>query len=237
MRKSLFLKSSITLLLIFTCLVFRASGQHTKVVKVQNFNQISVASGIDLYIRQGNTETVNVKSSAELLKDVIIKKEGNNLIIKYKDNVSWERLFKGGKITAYVTYKTLNSLFASGGSDVFTQNTIKTPRIDIHASGGSDLKLDLMTQNLQLHASGGSDVNLRGKAINMEVNSSGGSDLDALDFIVENAKVNSSGGADVSIHVNKALEANASGGSDVQFKGDASLKNNSSKSGEVRRIR
>lgn len=237
MHTSPFLKPSITLLLVLTCFAFTAFGQQTKVVTVQNFNQISVASGIDLYIRQGNTETVNVKSSAELLKDVIVEKKGSNLIIKYKDNVSWERLFGGGKITAYVTYKTLNALSASGGSDVFTENTIKTPRIDIHASGGSDVKLDLMTENLQVHASGGADVNLRGKATNMEVNSSGGSDLDALDFIVENAKVNSSGGADVSIHVNKALETNASGGSDVEFKGNASLKNNSSKSGDVRRIR
>lgn len=230
------LKALAILLIASTSLVQTAFAQQTKTAAISNFNQVTVSSGIDLYLKQGDTESVSVVSSAELLKDVIIEKKGNSLNLRYKNNVSWNRIFKGKSIKAYVTYKTLNSLSASGGSDVFTQNTLKTPRFTVNVSGGSDLKMDIMTEDMNIHASGGADVALKGKANNLEIHSSGGSDIDAFDFIVENARVNSSGGADVNIHVTRALEANSSGGSDIVFKGKAALKNNSSKSGSVRRF-
>ena len=236
MQQSQPLKALAILLIAVTILVQTAFAQQTKTVSISNFNQVTVSSGIDLYLKQGNTENVSVVSSAELLKDVIIEKNGNSLNIRYKNNISWERIFKGKSIKAYVTYKTLNSLSASGGSDVFTQNTLKTPRFTVHVSGGSDLKMDIMTQDMEIHASGGSDLELKGRAKNMEISSSGGSDIDAFDFIVENARVNSSGGSDVNIHVTKALEATSSGGADIVFKGKAALKNNSSKSGSVKRF-
>ncbi|WP_432714102.1 head GIN domain-containing protein [Pedobacter sp.] len=225
-----------TLMLLCIGFSLTSLAQQTKTVAVQNFTDISVASGIDLYLRQGNSEGLKITSSAELLKDVIIEKKGTSLTIRYKNNVNWERIVHSQKIKAYVTYKTLNALSASGGSDVYSQNTIKSSHFAIHSSGGSDVKLDLMTSNLELHSSGGSDVDLRGKATNMEIHASGGSDINAYDFVVENARVNTSGGSDVNIHVTKALEASASGGSEVHFKGNAALKDNSSKSGGVKRV-
>ncbi|MEJ5964375.1 head GIN domain-containing protein [Pedobacter immunditicola] len=236
MQQSQPLKVLAILLIAATSLVQTTFAQKTKTAAISNFNQVTVSSGIDLYLKQGNTESVSVVSNADLLKDVIIEKKGSSLNIRFKNNISWDRLFKGSSIKAYVTYKTLNSLSASGGSDVFTQNTLKTPRFTVNVSGGSDLKLNIMTQDLDLHASGGSDVELKGKANNLEIHSSGGSDIDAFDFIVENARVNSSGGSDVDIHVTNALEASSSGGSDIVFKGKAALKNNSSKSGSVKRF-
>ncbi|MET3114265.1 hypothetical protein AAKU52_001999 [Pedobacter sp. CG_S7] len=237
MSKSISLKPFATLILLLLGYVITAFGQQTKTVMVQNVNEINVSSDIDLYLSQGNTESVKIMTSGELLKNVLIEKNGTQLTIKYKDNVSWELIFRGQKIKAYVSYKSLYAISASGGSDVYTQNTIKTPRLNINASGGSDMRLDLMTQDLQVQASGGADVDLKGKATNMSIHSSGGSDINAFNFIVENARVKSSGGSDVQIHVTKALEASASGGSDITFKGNASLKNNSSKSGEVKSVR
>jgi len=236
MQQSQPLKALAILFIAVTSLFQTAIAQQTKTAAISNFNQVTVSSGIDLYLKQGDTEKVSVVSNAELLKDVIIEKKGSSLNIRFKNNISWQRIFKGKSIKAYVTYKTLNSLSASGGSDVFTQNTLKTSRFSVHVSGGSDLKMNIIAEDLDLHSSGGSDVELKGSARNLEINSSGGSDIDAFNFIVENARVHSSGGSDVNIHVTNALEANASGGSDIVFKGKAALKNNSSKSGSVKRF-
>ncbi|RZJ74995.1 MAG: DUF2807 domain-containing protein, partial [Flavobacterium sp.] len=179
-----------------------------------------------------------IKGNEDLIKDVIVEQKGGLLIIKYKDGISWSRMFKNESIKAYVNFKSIKALIASGGSDVFTQNNLKADALKLIASGGSDLKLTLAVKDLSLTVSGGSDAELKGSGENLIATASGGSDIDAFAYIVNNAKIAASGGSDANIFVNKALEASASGGSDVSYKGNAALKKtSSSKSGDVRRVK
>lgn len=235
MKTSSILKLALTLL-VFSVSVIPLKAQQNKDISITNFTEISVSSGIDLYLTQSNSENIRINAHPDLIKDVIIEKEGSNLRVRYKDGVNWGRLFKNQSIKVYINYKTLKGLSASGGSDVYTQNTLKTDRLSLSASGGSDLKLDVVTKDIEIHASGGSDIDLKGSATNMQASTSGGSDVNALNFVVDYAKVSSSGGSDANIHVTKALEASASGGSDINYKGNASVKNNSGKSGDVNRL-
>ncbi len=236
MKTSSILKLALTLL-VFSVSAISLKAQQNKDISITNFTEISVSSGIDLYLTQSNSENIRINAHPDLIKDVIIEKEGNSTLrIRYKDGVNWGRLFKNQSIKVYINYKTLKGLSASGGSDVYTENTLKTDRLSLSASGGSDLKMEVVTKDIEIHASGGSDIDLKGSATNMQASTSGGSDVNALNFVVDYAKVSSSGGSDANIHVNKALEASASGGSDINYKGSASVKNNSGKSGDVNRL-
>lgn len=212
-------------------------AQSAKNVPVSNFNAITVSSGIDLYLKQGSSETLKFVGDQELIDQVMVEKDGTGIRIRYKDHSSWSNVFNNKSLKVYVTYKNLTSVSASGGSDVYTENALKAGKLNLHASGGSDLKMDVSCTDVDIQASGGSDVYLKGKAVNMALHTSGGSDVNALDFNVDNARVEASGGSDANIYVNKALEANASGGSDVHYKGNASYRKTSlSKSGSVTRI-
>lgn len=229
------IKSSVFLFMVVTS--YMSKAQETRNYNVKNFNSIGISSGIDLYLTQGNSESVSIKSDAETLKDIVVEQNGENISIKFRDGFKWSGVFKNRVIKAYVNFKTLNTLAASGGSDVFTQNQIKTDKLAIRSSGGSDLKLTVVCSELSIQSSGGSDLNLKGKAENMTIQSSGGSDIHAYELITDYAKVQASGGSDVSIYVNKGLEAAASGGGDVSYKGSASLKKTSnSKSGDVNHV-
>lgn len=228
-----------TLLALVICGGLNSSvkAQSSSNVPITNFDGVAVSSGIDLYLMQSNAENIKVSAHPDLIKNVLVSKEGNTLKIAYKDNISWGKLFKGQSIKVYVNYKTLESLTASGGSDVFTQNTMRTPKLAIKASGGSDLKMDIITKDIEIQSSGGSDLDIKGSADNMSLTCSGGSDVNAYNFLVNYAKVTASGGSDANIHVSKGLEANASGGSDIKYKGDAAVrKTSSSKSGDVTKI-
>jgi hypothetical protein len=225
------------LLSIVACSCITVFAQSTKMIPVSRFNKVTVSSGIDLYLSQGNSESAKLVGAKELIDQVVIQKEGESIRIRFKENFSWRNLFNNKTLAVYLNYKDLQEVSASGGSDVFTQNTLKTSRLTLSASGGSDLKMDVVCKDIEIHSSGGSDVDLKGKATNMALQTSGGSDVDALGFNVDYAKVDASGGSDANVFVNKALQADASGGSDVQFKGDASYqKTSSSKSGSVTRI-
>ena len=228
------LKPLAALLLTFTLNVTSMKAQSSKNVALTNFNEVSVSSGIDVYLTQSNSENIRISANEEVLKNVLIEKSGTGLVIRYKNNNGLNRLLKGQATKVYINYKKMEVINASGGSDVFTENTLKSPRLTVHASGGADVKLDLAVKDLQLSISGGADAKLKGTATNMAVNSSGGSDVHAFELITDYAKVSSSGGSDANVYVNKALEASASGGSDITYKGEAALnKTSSSKSGDV----
>lgn len=225
-------------LLLFVSLFYTAaSAQDSRNVTIKSFNSVAVSSGIDLYLNQTSSESLTIKGNGDLIKDVIIEQNGSQLTIKYRDGISWGRLFKNQSIKVYLNFKTLNSLSASGGSDVYSQNTLKADVLNLRASGGADLDLTLNCKDLTISASGGADVDLKGSGENMQISASGGSDINAFGYMVNYAKASASGGADVSIYVNKGLEAGASGGADINYKGNAALKKTSnSKSGDVRRV-
>ena len=230
-------KTSVTFLaaaLLYSGSVF---AQYSKNVAINNVDKVSVQSGIDLYITQGNSEGAKLVGDKELLDKVVMEKNGTQLSIKYKESTGWSNLFRNRKTPkVYLTVRNLSEIKASGGSDVYAQNTIKTNRLSITTSGGADVDMNVVCKDIIMKASGGSDIDIKGSATNMDLEISGGSDADAEHFSVDYAKVSASGGSDASLLVNKALEAEAHGGSDVAFRGNASLKTSSSKSGSVKRI-
>ena len=231
------LKTIAVLLLVIVLNNSNVLAQSSKNVSVKAFNEVTVSSGLDLYLTQTTNEALTIKGNEDLIKDVVIEQNGSALVIKYKDGVNWGRMFKNQSIKVYLNYKNLKSLTASGGSDVYTQNNLKADVLNLRASGGADLKLTLAVKDLTLTISGGSDAELKGSGENLVATASGGSDIDAFGYVVNNARVTASGGSDANIYVNKALEAGASGGSDVNYKGSAVLKKtSSSKSGDVNHV-
>lgn len=229
----IFKSTTIFILAIFFSI--QVSAQRN--VTVKNFNSIGVSSGIDLYLTQGDSESLVIKGNNDVIKDVVVEQNGTSIKIKYKDGINWGRLFKNESIKVYVTFKTLSALAASGGSDVYSQNNLKLENLSIAASGGSDLKLTLTCKDLKMSISGGSDVELKGSGESLVLNASGGCDVNAYGYQVSNARIAASGGCDANVYVTKALEVSASGGSDVRYKGNPSVKKtNNSKSSDVTHV-
>lgn len=227
---------AIAFISVFSFQATQLLAQSSRSIAVSSFSGIGVSSGINLYLKQDGRESVVIKGDEEVIKDVVVEQKNGSIYIKYKQGVSWSRMFKGKKIDAYVSFKNLTALSASGGSDVETQAPIKVANLALDASGGADMNLALTCKDIAINTSGGADISLKGSGENMMLNASGGSDVNAYDFKVEYAQVNSSGGADVAIYVNKGLTANATGGSDIAYKGNAALKKTNSKSGDVTHV-
>jgi len=205
---------------------------------VKGYKAIRVSHGIDLHISYGE-EMVAVSAKDTEFRDRI-KTEVENGVLKiwYEWKEGKNILMASNKaLKAYVSYKQLESLSASGGSDIFVDGSITVNSLSLHVSGGSDFKGSVSVQDLKVNASGGSDISISGKANNISVSASGGSDFNGYELISDVATINASGGSDVKITVNKDLDARASGGSDIFYKGGASVKDTrSSGSSSVKRI-
>lgn len=209
-----------------------AAAQETETRPLSGFDGIAVSGGIDLTLRQGDTFRVEV--TAEDLDDVITEIDGGTLEIRRPRNVGFFNWGDAGSVD--ITLPKLVELTASGGSEVRTEGTFAGDALELVASGGSDMAIEVAVGSLEVTASGGSDLRLSGSARSAQVQSSGGSDLNASGLTVDEANVNSSGGSDLSIAVRESLVANASGGSDITYTGQPRTVNvNSSGGGGVSR--
>jgi len=144
--------------------------------------------------------------------------------------------FGNKKLKAYVSFKTLDALHASGGSDVYAEDGINANNLEVRLSGGSDFRGKINSSALKMEASGGSDVYVSGKANTLSVEASGGSDFHGYDLVADICNVEANGGSDVYITTNKEMNVSASGGSDIRYKGNGVIKNvNSSGSSSVKK--
>ena len=86
-------KVKILILLIIGLNGIKVSAQSNKNVKLNSFNEVTVASGIDLYLTQSAEENLTIKGDNDLIKDVIVTQNAGIVTIKYKQGVNWNRLF------------------------------------------------------------------------------------------------------------------------------------------------
>lgn len=198
---------------------------NAEIRNVSGFKAIEVGGGIDLYLSSGN-EALAISAKDKEDRDRI-KTEVKDGVLKiyYEWKKGMNIHINGNKaLKAYVSYKILERLGASGGSDVSVDGTIKAGKFKLDVSGGSDFKGKIDVSELDVDMSGGSDVNINGNAIFLMIDASGGSDFNGYDLISDVCTINASGGSDINITVNKELSAEASGASDVSWKGKATVK-------------
>lgn len=198
---------------------------------VSGFHGVSVSTGIDLYLTQKNTEEVVVETNAEDMDKIITDVEGGILKIYMKEK-SWFNLnMKNVHRKVYVSFKTLDKLYASAGSDVISESPLKLDNLKIEASSGSDVKLELEANELSVESSSGSDVTLKGKAKFLQAHASSGSDINANELQTRKCSASTSSGSDIRINVTDELSASASSGGDITYSGNPSKKDINKSSG------
>lgn len=228
--------------LLLACFVLVTSAQKTvydanaAVRTVSGFHGIEVSQGIDLYLSYGE-EALAVSGATAEYRDLINTEVKNGILkIWYDDDFRNKIIFNNKRaLKAYVSYKTLDALSASGGSDIFIEGTLKGNRLRLSVSGGSDFSGKVNLQELKVDQSGGADITISGTAISIDIDASGGSDFAGYDLTVDSCTADASGGSDIQITVTKELTADASGGSDVTYKGAASVKTSKSGGSSVRK--
>ena len=198
-------------------------GRQTR--QISGFHGITVSSGIDLQLTQKNVEEVFVEANSDDLDKIITKVENGILKIYVKDK-SWSGLNWNSKSRkVFVSFKTLDLVEASAGSDVSSQSVLKLDKLNLQVSSGSDVKLELDANELSVDTSSGSDVALTGKAVSFHAAASSGSDIDAEQLVSKKCNANVSSGSDIKVNVTDELDADASSGSDIVYSGNPKMKN------------
>ena len=180
-----------------------------------DFDEIKVSQGIDLYITQSNDVSLTVEAD-ENLHDLIMTEVTDGVLKIY----STENIRRASSKKVMLTINSISSIKATSGSDVYSTNTIEVANLELKSTSGSDIKLDVKTESLDCYSTSGSDMELSGSTNLFTASATSGSDINASDLLAETSNVKATSGADISVNTSKALTAKATSGGDIRYSGN-----------------
>jgi len=224
-----------SLLISISCTVHATKTENSRQTRtVSAFHGISVSTGIEVYLTQKDIQEVRVEADEEDMDELITKVEGGILKIYMKEKSLLHMNWNNRPRKVYVSFKSLDKLEASSGSEISTQSKINAERLDVDASSGAEVKLELNASDVSAESSSSAEIKLTGKANTLQVNASSGSEVDASDFETKRCNASASSAAEIRVHVTEQLDAHASSSAEISYSGNPAHKDiNESSGGDV----
>lgn len=187
---------------------------------VGDFSAINISGGIDLYLSQGDEDGIAVSASdARSIEHIKTAVFNGILKISFQGD-GWKYKSGNRKMVAYVSFKSLTGIDASGASDIYINGSLKADKFKLKLSGASDFKGTVDINSIDISQSGASDATITGKITNLVIEASGASDFKGYDLETETCEAKASGASDIKISVSKELYAEATGASSINYKGN-----------------
>ncbi len=198
--------------------------------KVSSFNAIDISSAFEIYLTQGNSESLVIEADENLLDVIITEVRGGVLKIYVDENIRNSKTMK-----AYISFKMLSMIELSGACNLHGENRFKLNNLEIEVSGASDIQMDFTASKVYLDLNGASEIEFSGSANQLIIDASGASDLHAQDFEVKDCSIDASGASTIRVFVTDELSVDASGASTVRYKGSPGISIDTSGASSIRR--
>lgn len=214
----------------------RGSGNVVTTTRdAEGFQAIEVDYPAQVFIKQGNAESVEIEAEDNLLPGLKTEVTDGVLEVFYKvekgKHVNPTEIVK---ITIVV--KDLAEVqFESAGE--LTIEKLKTDNLEISLSGAGSLKLeDIRVNTLHVNLSGAGTATASGTADDLDLNISGFGDFKGGELHGKTASVTISGAGSATVWVDSELAAEVSGAGSVSYYGAASVTRQVSGVGGVRHL-
>lgn len=203
----------------------------TKERKTESFTGIRVSSGIDVYLKQGNNESMSVEADENLHEYIVTEVRGGVLNVYTDANIR-----EAKRKRVYVTMKEVNSVKTTSAGDVVGQTPVKTERLELSASSAGDIKLEVYAREIDLNISSSGDITLTGEAEKLNGDLSSAGDLNAYELSVKEADISASSAGNADINVSERIRARASSAGDINYSGNPKFVDaHSSSAGSIRK--
>ena len=189
------------------------------------FSAIQVSDGIEVFLTQGGEESVAVSASDQKYMERFKTEVKDGTLKIYYDSKSmvWNSNEKR-KLRAYVSFKNIDNLKASSGSNIRAKSVLKLESLKMHFSSGAQFNGEVNITQLDVSENSGAEVNVTGTAENLKTDLNSGAMFKGFDLAVNFCDAKASSGAEVRITVNKELAAKANSGGSIKYKGEGVVK-------------
>lgn len=181
---------------------------------IVDFDRLDMGDAFHITVRQGNLFEVKASGDRRNIDDLIVRKEGSTLLIRYDEN-------RNRRHTTYIdiTMPTLHAAYFSGATDSRVSGFDDIENLTINLSGASTSQFDVYAANLDVLLSGASQLYLYGEGEVMDAEVSGASYLRAFSFPTNTSRLNVSGASKVNVTAANELNVVATGASHVSYRG------------------
>ncbi len=216
-----------------------AVGVERQTREVAPFTAVTAAGSMNVIVRQGSPQRVEVDASAADQAKVETEVTGGRLRVgrRREDRTAWKIDKFDGPVTVYVTAPRLTAVGVSGSGDLRVEGAVQAEDFEVSVAGSGNLSLTQLTATaLKTGLAGSGNITLGGRCPQHRVGISGSGNVRADDLRTDDTEVRISGSGNLRANAAKTLNSRISGSGDVQLSGPAQINASKSGSGSVRRI-
>lgn len=187
---------SFTIILSGIVLIFSLNmqAQISQERKVGDFTGILQSTSADVFITNGNENTVKVKADEHVIDKLTTNVENGILQIGTEGSLRNIRTLE-----VYITMKRLDYIKNSGSGNISCRGGLPGNDVKISINGSGDLEADMEAKNMEISISGSGDVELSGVRGDFNLSVSGSGDVEAENLQLENCNVTIQGSGDVQL--------------------------------------
>lgn len=198
------------------------------------FQAIVLSGSMDLVVRQGTGQSVQVAADDNLLPllETVVEttSHGATLQVRWKKGSS---MTTRSKVLVSVLVPRLTALVANGSGDLRVEQ-FSTPVFNLSLTGSGDAKLTgLSAGELGISISGSGDVGGTGTVAKITISIAGSGDVHLTEMAADDVSVSIAGSGDATVNASKTLSVSIAGSGDVTYTGNAALKSRVAGSGSV----
>ncbi len=150
---------------------------------VSGFTALKVSTGVQVFLTQGDSESLRIEARGFDKKDVIAEVDGGELKLSIRLQ-GWLGNNKADKNTsryvkAYLTARQLNEITVASGAQLTGEAPFQAEKITLAAKSGAQLTMNLKATDVQVSSGAGSTATLTGSAKTVSASASGGATIDA----------------------------------------------------------
>lgn len=225
MRTSLFLLLLITPQVFVTPVfaqTFTGSGNVVKQKRtVEPFNQLEIYGIFNVFLSQGETESVTIETDENLLNVIQTESQNGKLTVKWKDGTT---IKQSSKVNIYITLKKIDTLLMQGVGNIESSTMLNLENLSMGISGTVNTSLHLNCSKLKASNSVVGDIIIKGEVSEASIENEGVGNLKAFDLIVQKLSIKNTGVGNVEVRAEEEIIIDSSGIGNIFYKGDATVK-------------
>ena len=189
-----------------------------------SFTAIKVSDGVELFLTQGDEESIAVSASEQKYMDRFKTEVEDGTLKIYFDHNGLSWVGDKRKLKAYVSFKTLEKLHGSSGASVIMKSTLSADNLDCKFSSGARFEGKINVKELEMSQNSGASVEMSGATEKLDVDVNSGAMFKGYELTVDYCTAKATSGGGVRINVTKELNATANSGGGIRYKGEGVIK-------------
>ncbi|NBC84502.1 MAG: hypothetical protein GVY19_14135 [Bacteroidetes bacterium] len=206
--------------------------------KLPDFTAIDAKGSVDVFLTKGEETSVRLEFRNIPENEIITEVDGNTLRIYIDSNL---KIFQNNDVKAYVTFKNLEAIYASGSGNVTSNSKLEGDNINISCTGSGDICIHepiagdeieiqskgsgelqftaAMADEISVSTHGSGDLNINGliAADELALETRGSGDIRAENVKVDYLKTSIAGSGDIRVNAGNCdqIEVDVRGSGDL----------------------